>query len=101
VDESTRFVNPIAFGESGKNITVKFIKLKTQTMKTMQFKTNIKCSDCVANLTLILNKTVGGDNWKVDIQSPNKILTVSADGHIESDIQAAFEKTGYTAEKFE
>ena len=45
-------------------------------MKTLQFKTNIKCSGCVANVSAELNKTLGEDNWKVDVQSPDKILSL-------------------------
>jgi copper chaperone len=68
-------------------------------MKTIQFKTNIKCSGCIANVTPILNETFGEQNWKVDIQSPDKILTVSADEINDSDILAALEKVGYKADK--
>ena len=68
-------------------------------MKTIQFKTNLKCSGCVVNVSPGLNKTVGEQNWKVDIQSPDKILTVSAGGINESDIHAAFDKAGYKVKK--
>ena len=68
-------------------------------MKTIQFKTNIKCAGCVANVTSELNKTVGEHNWNVDVQSTDKILTIAADGVTATAIQAAVEKAGYKAEK--
>jgi copper chaperone len=68
-------------------------------METIQFKTNIKCSGCIANVSPELNKTIGEGKWKVDVQSPDKILTVSADGFNESEIQMAVEKAGYKAER--
>ena len=48
-------------------------------MDTIQFKTNIKCSGCIAKVTEILNATAGEDNWEVDLQSADKILTVSTE----------------------
>lgn len=68
-------------------------------MKTIQFKTNIKCSGCVATVTPELNKAAGEQNWTVDLQSADKVLTVSAEGINDSIIQAAVEKAGYKAEK--
>lgn len=62
----------------------------------MKFKTNIKCSACVEKVTPYLNKSVGEDNWKVDITDPNKVLTVE-DGK-ETDVKEALEKAGYKAE---
>ena len=47
-------------------------------METLKFKTNIKCSGCIATVTPFLNKTVGAENWQVDIQAPEKTLTVQA-----------------------
>lgn len=68
-------------------------------MKTVQFKTNIKCSGCIAKVTPGLNSVVGENNWEVDLQAPDKVLTVSAEGLNENTIQEAVEKAGYKAEK--
>jgi copper chaperone CopZ len=68
-------------------------------MNTIQFKTNIKCSGCVANVTPELNKTAGEHNWNVDVGTPDKILTVSVERITEKEIQSAVEKAGYKAEK--
>jgi copper chaperone len=67
-------------------------------METAQFKTNIKCSGCIATVTPVLNELVGQDNWEVDLQSPDKILTVSTDQAGEQQIKQAVEKAGYKAE---
>lgn len=66
-------------------------------METKQFKTNIMCSSCIAKVTPVLNETFGENNWKVDTQNPNKILTVSTSNN-ENDIVKAVEKAGYKAE---
>ena len=63
-------------------------------MKTIAVKTNIMCGSCIAKVTPTLNETVGKDNWKVDTQNPNKILTVTASDMAEADVIKAVEKAG-------
>ena len=46
-------------------------------METVNFKTNIKCSGCVAQVTPELNKVIGEGNWQVDVSSPDKLLKVN------------------------
>lgn len=67
-------------------------------METLKFKTNITCSGCVANVTPELNTTVGENNWNVDVQNPNKILTVQAEGITTEEVLQAVQKAGYKAE---
>lgn len=69
-------------------------------MDTLQFKTNIKCSGCIAKTTPYLNEAVGESNWQVDVQNPDKILTVNASEKVdEKTVVQALEKAGYTAER--
>ncbi|WP_420317872.1 heavy-metal-associated domain-containing protein [Ekhidna sp.] len=68
-------------------------------MNTLKFKTTIKCSGCLANVTPHLNAAEGIEKWEVDIMNPNKILIVETAGASEGDVIAAVEKAGYTAEK--
>jgi copper chaperone CopZ len=68
-------------------------------METVQFKTNIKCSGCVAAVTPALDNLAGQDNWEVDLQSPDKILTVTVDKAGKDEIKQAIEKAGYKAEE--
>jgi copper chaperone len=66
-------------------------------MEKVQFKTNIKCSGCIAKATPFLDEAVGRENWRVDIENPAKILSVdSAD---EKKVVEAVEKAGFKAEK--
>ena len=48
-------------------------------METLKFKTNIMCGSCLAKVTPLLNEQVGKDNWQVDLQSLERILTVNTD----------------------
>ena len=67
-------------------------------METTQFKTNIKCSGCIATVTPVLNTIAGADNWQVDLASPDKVLSISAVNIDKSEIRNALEKAGYIAE---
>ena len=64
-------------------------------MKTIELKTNIMCGSCVAKVAPSLNETVRAANWKVDTQTPRKILTVSTDELNEEEVIKAVEKAGY------
>lgn len=68
-------------------------------MSTLKFKTTIKCSGCLANVTPHLDAAEGIAKWEVDILNPNKILTVEIAGASEAEVIAVVEKAGYTAEK--
>ena len=48
-------------------------------MKTLQFKTNINCGGCIGSVTPHLNQMQGIKSWKVDTNSPDKILTVETE----------------------
>ncbi len=67
-------------------------------METLKFKTNIKCTGCLATVTPRLNQTAGENNWQVDLDNPQKILTVESDSS-ESEIVAAVKEAGFEAEK--
>ena len=67
-------------------------------METRKFKTNIKCSGCVATVTPYLNEAAGEANWSVDITDPSKILSVNSD-ESESKIMSAVQKAGFKIEK--
>lgn len=68
-------------------------------METIQFKTTIKCSGCVATVTPGLNEAVGANNWQVDLQSPDKVLTVNVSEDKEKDVIKKLQEAGYKAEK--
>jgi len=69
-------------------------------MQTLKFKTNIKCSGCIAKSTPYLNEAVGEDNWEVDINNPNKVLTVATDEEVDANkVIEAVQNAGFSAEK--
>lgn len=69
-------------------------------METVKFKTTIKCSGCVATVTPYLNEAVGENNWQVDLQDANRILTVNTtDVSKENEVIQKLQQAGYKAEK--
>jgi len=71
---------------------------KNTTMETTKFKTNIKCSACVAKVTPYLDETVGKQNWNVDLSDPARTLTIQSEVK-EQQVFEALHKAGYKAEK--
>ncbi|MBN8693128.1 MAG: heavy-metal-associated domain-containing protein [Bacteroidia bacterium] len=68
-------------------------------METLKFKTNIKCTGCVAKVTPLLNNESEIEKWEVDIYNPEKILTVETT-HIDAQkVIETIEKAGFKAEK--
>lgn len=64
----------------------------------MKFKTNIKCGTCEAKVAPFLDKVAGQGNWAVDLQSPERILTLP-DKIPASDVITALKEAGYIAEQ--
>jgi len=66
-------------------------------MRTIKFKTSLKCEGCVAKITPGLNAISSIKKWDVDLKSADKILIVEGDNIHEQDIIASLKKNGYTA----
>lgn len=65
-------------------------------MKTLKFKTNVKCGACVATITPAMNE-LNLEKWEVDLQDPNRILSV--EGEVDKEkVKAALKKSGYQGE---
>lgn len=68
-------------------------------METLKFKTNIKCGGCIATVTPHLNALPGLDEWAVDTNVPEKILTVSGStSTLTQEVVETLKKAGYEAE---
>jgi copper chaperone len=66
-------------------------------MKKLQFKTNIQCSNCLSKVSPKLNEQTGIHAWQVDLQDPDRTLTVETDVLNPEDIQKAVLKAGFIA----
>ncbi|MDB5262374.1 MAG: hypothetical protein JWQ14_1655 [Adhaeribacter sp.] len=67
-------------------------------MKTLKFKTNINCGNCVAAAKPYLDAVKNVQEWHVDTNNPEKILTVKGDEVSVENIIQNVEKAGYKIE---
>lgn len=66
-------------------------------MKTLKFKTNINCGNCLAKVTPKLNEQSGIQSWSVDLEDPERTLTVETVDLEAEDIKKAVLKAGFLA----
>ena len=66
-------------------------------MKTLKFKTNIKCQGCVETVRRDMDGLVGAGHWSVDLLDPERILTVETETAAPEQVVYALAKTSYTA----
>lgn len=67
-------------------------------MKTLKFKTNINCNNCLAKVTPKLNEQPGIQSWNVDLQDDERTLTVETEKLQAEDIKKAVLKAGFIAQ---
>ncbi|WP_027001894.1 heavy-metal-associated domain-containing protein [Hugenholtzia roseola] len=67
-------------------------------MNTYQFKTNIKCGGCIAQVKPIFDAQTAIDTWEVDTQNPDKILTITTSELSPTQVQELVQKAGFRAE---
>ncbi|WP_352421826.1 heavy-metal-associated domain-containing protein [Proteiniphilum sp.] len=66
--------------------------------KELQFKTTINCGGCVSRVKPGLDNAEGMRSWNVDIDNPDKILTVQSEGITADQVIAIVQSKGFTAE---
>ncbi|MFD1140921.1 copper chaperone [Larkinella insperata] len=68
-------------------------------METLNFKTTVRTPDAVAAISLGLNSIEQIDGWNLDLETPDRLLTVqTTDNRIADLVRQAVEKAGYQAE---
>ncbi|PKG44349.1 heavy-metal-associated domain-containing protein [Psychroflexus sp. MES1-P1E] len=68
-------------------------------MKNLKFKTNINCTGCLSKVSPQLNNENGIEEWDVDLNNSQKILTVKSNSTSEEDIVSAVKKVGFNIER--
>ena len=72
---------------------------KIYFMERICFKTNVDTQAGLQKITPLLNEAVGAGNWKVEVDSPDRLLTICIDKTAEiSHAIKAMHKAGYRAE---
>ncbi len=67
-------------------------------MKTFKFKSTIKCNGCISTVTPFLEKSNNINKWSVDLESPDRILTVETEGD-PNEVKELLNEAGYKAEE--
>lgn len=67
-------------------------------MSILRFKTTIKCNGCIQTVTPVLGKMSDIRSWNVDLNSPDRILTVDGDNLDAGRIMEALKNAGYKSE---
>jgi len=73
-----------------------YFTIKTETLK---FKTNVNCNHCIEKITPYLNENDKIKEWNVDLNDPDRILTVTGENITSDYIKNALLKAGYKAEE--
>ncbi len=63
------------------------------------FRTNIMCNGCIAKITPVLDNAEGIASWKVDLNTPDRLLTVVTDGITEEHLLSLVRGAGFTIER--
>lgn len=67
-------------------------------MELISYKTNIKSEKALLRVAPYLNQAVGSANWQLDLESPERKLTVFSPGIInEIHVEDAIHKAGFRA----
>ena len=68
-------------------------------MEELRFKTTLKCGGCEDKVAPGLNAIDEVEEWDVDLESEDKILTVIATKNIEDKIIEAIKNVGFEIER--
>ena len=64
-------------------------------MKALKFITNINCESCLKSVSPFLNELESVEEWRVDIDHINKILTVESDSGDREEVINTVKKAGF------
>lgn len=67
-------------------------------MSTLKFRTNIQCSGCLAKVKPVLDAETQIDQWQVDLQSADRILSVDTTALTPADISHILDGVGFTGQ---
>ena len=68
-------------------------------MENLKFKTNINCTGCLSKVSPQLNNEKGIEEWDVDLNNSQKILTVKSNSTSKEDIVSTVKKVVFNIER--
>jgi copper chaperone len=70
-------------------------------MTTVKYKTNINCNGCIKSVTPFLNELDNIETWKVDTESPDKVLEIELEDDNKGIIIESVKKAGFEIEEIQ
>ena len=70
-------------------------------MKTLKFKTNINCNNCLSKVSPKLDEETKIESWEVDLNSDDRILTVNSENITNEEVFKTVLKAGFIAKPLE
>jgi copper chaperone len=64
-------------------------------METLRFKTSLKCGGCVQAITPGLESLNSINKWTVELDNPDKVLTIEAPEDISEKVMESVIKAGF------
>ena len=68
-------------------------------MEKVVLKTNLSCKHCVMNVEPVLKGESGIVDYSINLDHPDKLVTISSEGADIDAVISGFKKAGYLAEK--
>ena len=68
-------------------------------METIILKTDLSCKHCVANIEPLLKENTQIADYKIDLEHPDRLVTISSNNASIAAIISQFKSAGYSAEK--
>lgn len=66
---------------------------------SLKFKTNLQCGGCVSKVQADLDAKVGINQWIVDTENPDKVLTINNENISPEEIETIVKSKGFIIEK--
>ncbi|TDK41931.1 heavy-metal-associated domain-containing protein [Algoriphagus formosus] len=70
-------------------------------MKTLKFKTNINCNNCLSKVSPKLDEETKIESWEVDLNSDDRILTINSESITNEEVFKTVLKAGFIAKPLE
>jgi len=68
-------------------------------MEKISLKTDLSCKHCVMKVEPVLKNQPGIVDYSIDLEHPDKLVTITSENADIKDIISKFNAVGYTAEK--
>lgn len=66
-------------------------------MAKYTFKTDVNCGNCIRTVTPFLQEVKGLENWEVDVDDSDKILTAEGENLVPEEVIKALDEAGFSA----